>query len=156
MAERMKMFHWEKIDLATADGPPEAFQKRGSRGNGGWTTKRSFEGLVRRLLHAIMTNGTFTVALAGHSAAAGHGNHFRESYIMTMHKIMAPIFARLGVQLITHNFSQGGLGTIQNAMGAGDLYGQESKQGIKLWCRLFVSFRFRKGLVSQLPVLSSS
>ena len=73
LAERMKMFHWDKIDLATADDAPEPFKKKGNRGNGGWTTKRSFEGLVRRLLHAIMTSGTFTVVLAGHSAAAGHG-----------------------------------------------------------------------------------
>jgi hypothetical protein len=73
LAERMKMFRWDKIDLKTADGPPEHFQKSLTRANGGWTTKRSFEGLVRRILHAIMTSGTFTVVLAGHSSAAGHG-----------------------------------------------------------------------------------
>lgn len=73
LAERMKMFHWEKIDLSKEELPPATFTKRGTRGIGGWTTKRSFDGLVRRLLHAIMTNDTFTVVLAGHSAAAGHG-----------------------------------------------------------------------------------
>lgn len=73
MAERMKMFHWEKIDLATANGPPASFQKRGEREIGGWTTKRSFDGLVRRLLHAMLTKDTFTVVLAGHSAAQGQG-----------------------------------------------------------------------------------
>lgn len=41
--------------------------------NGGWTTKRSMQGLSRRLLHAIMTRDTFTFVLGGHSAAAGHG-----------------------------------------------------------------------------------
>lgn len=45
---------------------------------------------------------------------------------MQMHKVLAPVMARLGVKLVTHNFSQGGLGTLQNAMGAGDLYGKES------------------------------
>lgn len=45
---------------------------------------------------------------------------------MQMHKIMAPVFARLGVKLVTRNLSQGGLGTLQNSMAAGDLYGQES------------------------------
>jgi hypothetical protein len=84
-----------------------------------------FEGLVRRLLHAIMTNGTFTVVVAGHSASAGHGNHFRQSYAMQFHRITAPVLARLGVTLVTRNLSQGGLGTVQNAMAAGDLYGQE-------------------------------
>ena len=62
MAERMKMFHWSREDLSLESAkPPEKYRKRGSRGNGGWTTKRSFDGLVRRLLHAMMTNDTFTV-----------------------------------------------------------------------------------------------
>jgi hypothetical protein len=42
-------------------------------GNGGWTTKRSMQGLSRRLLHAIMTRDTFTFIMGGHLAAAGHG-----------------------------------------------------------------------------------
>jgi hypothetical protein len=45
-------------------GPPD---------NGGWTTKRSMDGLVRRILHAIMTRDTFNFVMGGHSAAAGHG-----------------------------------------------------------------------------------
>ena len=46
----------EKIDLATAEGPPEKYTKRGDSGNGGWTTRRSHDGLIRRLLHAMMTS----------------------------------------------------------------------------------------------------
>jgi hypothetical protein len=41
--------------------------------NAGWTTKRSMQGLSRRLLHAIMTRDTFTFIMGGHSAAAAHG-----------------------------------------------------------------------------------
>jgi hypothetical protein len=125
MANRMKMFHWEKMDLAKQDGPPSPFRKRGARDIGGWTTQRSFDGLVRRLLHAMMTQDTFTVVLAGHSAAQGQGNHFRQSYMMQFHRIMKPIFARLGVKLITRNMSQGGMGTVQNGMGAADIYGRD-------------------------------
>jgi hypothetical protein len=44
---------------------------------------------------------------------------------MQFHKIMAPIFARMGVKLITKNMAQGGLGTIHNALGSGSLYGNE-------------------------------
>jgi hypothetical protein len=73
MAERHKMFHWEKLDFAKSQDPPEQFTKKGSRDIGGWTTKRSFDGLVRRLLHAMLTQDTFTVVLAGHSAAQGQG-----------------------------------------------------------------------------------
>ena len=128
LGERMKMFHWDKYDSFDPQyyaKPPQKYSKHGDRGNGGYTTKRSYDGLVRRLLHAIMTNDSFTVVLGGHSAAAGHGNHFHQSYVMQFHRIMQPIFARLGVTLITRNLSQGGLGTLHNAMGAGSLYGSD-------------------------------
>ena len=58
----MRMFHWSREDLSVPNAQaPEKYRKRGDRGNGGWTTKRSFDGLVRRLLHAMMTQDTFTV-----------------------------------------------------------------------------------------------
>lgn len=44
LAERMKMFHWDKVDLSTADQPPPPFRGKAPKGNGGWTTKRSFDG----------------------------------------------------------------------------------------------------------------
>ena len=128
MGERMQMFHWDKLDSFDPQyypKPPQKYTKHGDRGNGGYTTKRSYDGLVRRLLHAMMTNDSFTVVLGGHSAAAGHGNHFHQSYVMQFHHVMAPIFARLGVKLITRNLSQGGLGTMHNVLGAGSLYGGE-------------------------------
>ena len=43
--------------------------------------------------------------------------------MMQFHKVMAPVFARLGVKLITRNVGQGGLGTIQNGLGSGSIYG---------------------------------
>lgn len=133
LAERVKMFHWEYVDLATAEGPPLLFGggREATRGIGGWTTSTAFEGLVRRLLHAMMTNDDFVVVLGGHSAAAGHGNHFHQSYLMQFHKIMAPVLARLGVRLVTRNLSQGGLGTIHNSLGFQSLYGDDID--IVLW-----------------------
>ena len=77
MAERMKMFHWSREDLSTATAPPEKYRKGGDRGNGGWTTTRSFKGLIRRMLHAMMTQDTFTIVMGGHSAAAGQGYVWR-------------------------------------------------------------------------------
>jgi hypothetical protein len=44
---------------------------------------------------------------------------------------MAPVFARLGVKLVTRNLAQGGLGTIQSAMGMKDIYGDSID--ILLW-----------------------
>ena len=45
--------------------------------------------------------------------------------MMQFHKIMYPVFARLGVKLITRNMAQGGLGTIQAGLGSGSIYGDE-------------------------------
>lgn len=94
-------------------------------GNAGATTHRSFEGLVRRILHSIMTQDTFTVVMGGHSAAAGHGNHFTQSYTMQIQKVLEPVFARLGVKMTARNIAMGGLGTLQNAMGAASIYGRD-------------------------------
>jgi hypothetical protein len=44
---------------------------------------------------------------------------------MQFHKVMEPVFSYLGVQLISRNLAQGGLGTIQAAMGSADIYGDE-------------------------------
>ena len=44
---------------------------------------------------------------------------------MQFHKVMEPVFSYLGVQLISRNMAQGGLGTIQSALGAADIYGDE-------------------------------
>jgi hypothetical protein len=65
--ERASMFHVEKYDsLVNVTGLD-------SNNQGGWTTTKSWEGLKRRLLHAIMTEDSFVFAMGGHSAAAGHG-----------------------------------------------------------------------------------
>jgi len=39
---------------------------------GGWMTQRFFDGLKRRLMHALITEDTMTLAMGGHSAAAGN------------------------------------------------------------------------------------
>lgn len=116
-----KMFHLQMVDLENGEVPPDTRQND----KGGWTTKKSFEGLVRRLLHAMMTGDTFTVVMAGHSAAAGHGNHFKQSYMMAFHHMMKPIFDRLGVTLITRNIAYGGLGTLQSGLGAQSIFGDD-------------------------------
>lgn len=45
--------------------------------------------------------------------------------MMQFHKVMYPVFARMGVKLITRNMAQGGLGTIQAGLGSGSIYGGE-------------------------------
>jgi len=86
-------------------------------------TKTEFDGLVRRLLHAMMTNQEFKVALNGHSVAAGHDSNFWQSYIHQFHHVMEPIFTRLGMKLSTYNYGRGGLGTFQDTMAGTDTLG---------------------------------
>lgn len=86
--------------------------------------KHVFDALVKKLLHAMMSNDEFYVVLAGHSAAAGHGNDFQQNRIITFHHLMEPVFDKLGVRLISRNMAMGGVGTLQFSLAGGDLYGE--------------------------------
>ncbi len=52
-------------------------------------------------------------------------NLFKQSYAMQFHRVMEPVFARLGVTLVSHNFGKGGIGTTQDSLGMGTLWGKE-------------------------------
>lgn len=114
-SEMFRIFRYNSSETVTDTGSRQ----------GGWTTESSWQSLVKRILHAIMTEDSFVFAMGGHSAAAGHGNHFQQSYTLQIQWILEPIFARMGVQMIARNFGNGGLGTIHNAMAAGDIYGHD-------------------------------
>jgi hypothetical protein len=120
--ERSDMFYIETSDKPMRD---LFFKNGGSLDAGGYMNVKGFGGLVRRVLHAIMTEDTFRVVTGGHSSTAGHGNHFQQSYTLQIQRVLEPIFARLGVTMTAHNIAVGGLGTISNAMGAADIYGDD-------------------------------
>jgi hypothetical protein len=84
----------------------------------------AFDALVKKLLHSMMTNDDFYAVLAGHSAAAGHGNDFMQNRIMMFHNVMEPVFDKLGMRLISRNMGMGGVGTLQFSLAGGDLYGE--------------------------------
>ena len=84
----------------------------------------AFDALVKKLLHGMMTNDEFYAVLAGHSAAAGHGNDFMQNRIMMFHNVMEPVFDKLGMRLISRNMGMGGVGTLQFSLAGGDLYGE--------------------------------
>jgi hypothetical protein len=82
---------------------------------------------------------------------------------MQFHKIMAPIFARLGVKLVTRNMSQGGMGTLQNALASSTLYGDEID--LLIWdagmteksYKAHIDIFFRQGLMGKrVPVIWSA
>ena len=95
-----------------------------------WLTKPAMDGLVRKLLHALISNDEFYVVLGGHSAAAGHGNNFMQNKIMAFHHIMEPVFDKLGMRLISRNMAMGGVGTLQFSMAGKALYGEAD---VMLW-----------------------
>jgi hypothetical protein len=47
-------------------------------------------------------------ATAGHSAAAGHGNLYNQSYTAVLEQRLRPFFHRLGVQFVGRNYAVGG------------------------------------------------
>jgi hypothetical protein len=46
-------------------------KSKDAKTNGGWMPQQSWNGLKRRLLHAVMTQDSFHLVMGGHSAAAG-------------------------------------------------------------------------------------
>ena len=90
-----------------------------------WMTPTAFSMLVRKLLHAMITNDEFYVILGGHSSATGQGNNFSQSKMMAFHLLMEPVFQKLGVRLVSKNLAMGGLGTLHFSMGQGTLYGEK-------------------------------
>uniref|UniRef100_A0A7S4K3H2 Uncharacterized protein n=1 Tax=Odontella aurita TaxID=265563 RepID=A0A7S4K3H2_9STRA len=91
----------------------------------GGMSRRSWDALVMKLLHAMMTNDEFYCVMGGHSSAAGHGNNFRQAKMMAFHYLMEPIFDKLGMRLISRNNAQGGVGTTHSAMASGSFYGEK-------------------------------
>jgi hypothetical protein len=125
--DRAEMFTPETFDdLAATSGyvitKPE-WRKDTNGDRGGWTTPQSLQGLKRSVMHAVMTEDSFVISLGGHSAAAGHGNHFQQSAVLQVAWILEPVFARLGVRHEAKNFANGGLGTIQHGLAAASVYG---------------------------------
>eukprot|EP00547_Thalassionema_nitzschioides_P007817 CAMPEP_0194223832 /NCGR_PEP_ID=MMETSP0156-20130528/36041_1 /TAXON_ID=33649 /ORGANISM="Thalassionema nitzschioides, Strain L26-B" /LENGTH=868 /DNA_ID=CAMNT_0038955119 /DNA_START=167 /DNA_END=2773 /DNA_ORIENTATION=- len=89
-----------------------------------WLTEAGMDGLVRKLLHSMITNDDFYVVMAGHSAAAAHGNNFHQSSILQLQYILEPLFDKLGMRLITRNMAMGGVGTLHFSLAGKSLYGE--------------------------------
>jgi len=115
MANREQFFAWTLKD--TINSPNKG---------GSWSTKKSFDGIARRIIHHIMTGDSFKLTLGGHSAAAGHGAGFNQSYIIEAGHVLEPVFAHLGVEFRSYNFAQGGMGTTQQALAGMDLRNKET------------------------------
>jgi hypothetical protein len=96
----------------------------------------AWDGLVRKLLHALITNDDFFVVVAGDGSAAGHGNNFVQSPVMQFHYLMEPVFDFLGMRLVSRNMAMNKQSVVFGAMGGADIYGEvdllwyDSRSGI--------------------------
>jgi len=137
-------------------------EKVADAAEGSWSTKQSFDGIARRVIHHIMTGDTFKLVLGGHSAAAGHGAGFNQSFIIEAGHVLEPVFAHLGVEFRAYNFAQGGVGTVQQALAGMDLRNKDADW--ILWdSRMterpayLIDFFYRQAIISgnRSPVLQS-
>ena len=136
LKERDEMFHLvtEGFHLCkgqpTAEGDPCMGRKSKPMPGIGYWRQEAIDALSKKLLHAMHTSDEFYVVLGGHSSAAGHGNNFFQTKMMEFHHIMEPVFAHLGMRLVSRNMAQGGVGTTNSAMGGADIYGESD---IMIW-----------------------
>jgi hypothetical protein len=72
-----------------------------------------------------MTEDMFVFAMGGHSSAAGHGNHFTQSYTLQVQWILEGVFSRLGVRHQSRNIGLGGLGTAQTGIATKQMLGHD-------------------------------
>ena len=102
LQQRLSMFHLEEIDLSTVTTSEYLSLKEPEwKNKGGWTTARSFDGLERRLLHAMMTNSNFTIVVTGSWQSMGYGgNHGWQSMAGVIETLLGELFDRLGMRLV--------------------------------------------------------
>jgi hypothetical protein len=115
-----ELFHVEKHEAWI-----DKMEKEKCNSQSGCTTSTSWENLKRRLLHAVMTEDMFVFVMGGHSSAAGHGNHFQQSYTLQVQWILEGVFSRLGVRHQSRNFGLGGLGTTQSGLATKSIFGHD-------------------------------
>jgi hypothetical protein len=147
-SRRSRMFHLEEIDLGAVTSVDvlrsvsPSWERRG-----GWTTGRSFDGLERRLIHAMMTrsefrNGTFTVVFTGSWQSLGYGgNHAWQSAAGEFETLLRGLFEKLGVNLVVRAIGlppqshlsteeqtalmDGGKSTLVHTLGWSSIYGSD-------------------------------
>ena len=88
-----------------------------------YLTTAAWNGLVRKLLHAVMTHDDFYAVVVGPGGATYRGHNFAETQIMQFNHIMEPVLDKLGVRLISRNMGMAASTTIA-ALGGADIYGE--------------------------------
>lgn len=82
----------------------------------------SWDGLVKKLLHAMITTDIFYVAVVGTEEAYA-GNNFGRTQVMHFNYVMEPIFHKLGMTLISRNMGTS-ISPLVSALGGADILGE--------------------------------
>ena len=140
---RRTMFHIEEIDLDTVKSVTELQSIAPSWDKqGGWTTQRSFDGLERRITHAIMTESNFTVVITGSWQSMGYGGcHSWQSMGGVFESLLTGVFEKMGVKLVVRAIGlppledvslddqmkilNGGKSTLLHTLGWSSIYGSD-------------------------------
>lgn len=77
--------------------------------------------LVTKMKRAL-SDKEFTVAAAGHSVCAGHGNYFNESYAMVLDRALRRGFQAAGIDARARNFGMGGSSAVPLAWCLRDVF----------------------------------
>lgn len=67
----------------------------------------------------------FVIAFGGHSSAAAHGNFFNQSYAFAFERLLQPVFAAAGLELVVRNHAMGGTGCVPSAYCVANVYGDD-------------------------------
>ncbi|CAB9523228.1 expressed unknown protein [Seminavis robusta] len=84
--------------------------------------QQSWDGLVRKLLHAMITTDHFYVVVVGKDNTY-RANNFAQTQIMQFNYIMEPVFNKLGMTLISRHMGMAA-SPIVGALGGADIYGE--------------------------------
>lgn len=109
--------------LVLKDGTAVRDKKTGLKAPGiAYLNTAASEGLIRKLLHAMVTTDEFYVVSTGNVNTYA-SNNFAQSAVMEFNYIMEPVFDRLGVKLISRNMGMNASMAI-SALGGTDIYGE--------------------------------
>jgi hypothetical protein len=123
--ERSKLFGVITQDYdVNADGEAVDLKSKEKLQGVAYLNENGWEALQRKLLHAMITKGDFYVVLVGDANAAGHGNNFLQSSIMSFHYLMEPVLDFLGIHLVCRNMAMKDTPTILSALAGSDIYGE--------------------------------
>jgi hypothetical protein len=117
--------HEVQVDTSiTGQGRIVDIKSRQSVPCGSYLTNDAYNMLVRKLLHAIITEGTFLVVVVSSGDYTYQANNMFQTQIMQFQYLLQPVFDKLGIELVSRNMGMDTRTTSINSLGGADVYGE--------------------------------